>query len=77
MKLFYPQFILVLLLAAFSIEPKSFAQSTQAGVNLPGQRPDGSVLLPNQWSLHPVGKQVILGDFPVNVAVHPTGILLP
>ena len=36
-------------------------------------RPDGSVLLPNQWSLRPVGKQVELGDFPINVAVHPDG----
>ena len=40
---------------------------------LPGTRPDGSVLLPNQWSLRPVGKQVELGDFPINVAVHPGG----
>src|ERR1035438_2701147 len=40
---------------------------------LPGQKPDGSVLLPNQWSLRPVGKQVELGDFPINVAVHPGG----
>ncbi len=39
----------------------------------PGQQPDGSVLLPNQWSLRPVGKQVALGDFPVNIAVHPSG----
>src|SRR5438445_6313721 len=39
--------------------------------DLPGQRADGSVLLPNQWSLRPVGKQVELGDFPVNIAVHP------
>jgi len=31
------------------------------------------VLLPNQWSLRPVGKQVELGDLPVNVAVHPGG----
>ena len=31
------------------------------------------MLLPNQWSLRPVGKQVELGDFPVNVAVHPGG----
>jgi len=38
---------------------------------LPGQRADGSVLLPNQWSLRPVGQQVVLGDFPVNIAVHP------
>ena len=40
---------------------------------LPGQKPDGSVLLPNGWSLHPAGKQVEAGDFPVNVAVHPGG----
>src|ERR1017187_5288362 len=40
---------------------------------LPGTRPDGSVLLPNQWSLRPVGKQVELGDFPINVGVHPGG----
>ena len=40
---------------------------------LPGKQPDGSVLLPNQWSLRPVGKQVELGDFPINVAVHPGG----
>ena len=41
--------------------------------NLPGAKVDGSVLLPNQWSLRPVGKQVVLGDFPVNIAVHPSG----
>src|SRR5437660_5972957 len=40
---------------------------------LPGKQPDGSVLLPNQWSLRPVGRQVELGDFPINVAVHPGG----
>ncbi|MBL9137432.1 MAG: beta-propeller fold lactonase family protein [Verrucomicrobiales bacterium] len=39
----------------------------------PGARKDGTVLLPNQWSLDPVGKQVRLGDFPVNIAVHPSG----
>jgi DNA-binding beta-propeller fold protein YncE/phospholipase C len=39
----------------------------------PGKQPDGSVLLPNQWSLRPVGKQIELGDFPVNIAVHPGG----
>ena len=41
---------------------------------LPGLQRDGSVLLPNQWSLRPVGKQLPLGDFPVNVALHPEGI---
>src|SRR5690242_19036776 len=41
---------------------------------LPGKQPDGSVLLPNQWSLRPVGDQIELGDSPVNIAVHPGGI---
>jgi DNA-binding beta-propeller fold protein YncE len=40
---------------------------------LPGLRQDGSVQLPNQWSLRPVGRQIEVGDLPVNIAVHPTG----
>jgi DNA-binding beta-propeller fold protein YncE len=48
------------------------AGSTASGT-LPGRRPDGSILLPNQWSLRPVGRQVQLADFPVNIAVHPGG----
>src|SRR5690349_2052433 len=39
----------------------------------PGPQADGAVLLPNLWSLRPAGKQVLLGDFPVNVAIHPSG----
>src|SRR5215470_9469343 len=39
----------------------------------PGKRADGSVQLPNQWSLQPAGRQIELGDFPVNIAVHPSG----
>jgi YVTN family beta-propeller protein len=39
----------------------------------PGRQPDGSVLLPNLWSLQPAGKQVPVADFPVNLAVHPEG----
>lgn len=39
----------------------------------PGPQQDGSVLLHNQWSLRPAGKQVELGDFPVNIAPHPAG----
>src|SRR3954468_16163614 len=46
---------------------------TAGGGDLPGQRPDGSVLLPNQWVLRPVGKQIAVGDFPVNLALHPEG----
>jgi DNA-binding beta-propeller fold protein YncE len=33
----------------------------------------GTVLLPNQWSLRPAGKQLQLGVFPVNIALHPSG----
>ena len=40
---------------------------------IPGPQPDGSVVLPNQWSLRPVGRQLTVGDFPVNIAMHPAG----
>ena len=40
---------------------------------LPGVRTGGDVQLPNGWSLRPAGKHVALGDFPVNVALHPGG----
>jgi DNA-binding beta-propeller fold protein YncE len=40
---------------------------------LPGITPAGTILLPNQWSLRPAGKQLALGDFPVNIALHPDG----
>ena len=47
--------------------------ATNAPVLWPGPQPDGSMLLPNQWSLRPAGRHIELGDFPVNVAVHPDG----
>jgi DNA-binding beta-propeller fold protein YncE len=40
---------------------------------LPGLEPGGVVRLPNQWALRPVGRQLALGDFPVNLALHPNG----
>jgi DNA-binding beta-propeller fold protein YncE len=40
---------------------------------LPGIQADGFIRLPNQWSLKPAGKQLSLGDFPVNLALHPDG----
>lgn len=56
------------------IDPVSWSYTPVASArNLPGKKSDGSVLLPNQWSLEPAGRQVELGDFPVNVAVHPGG----
>jgi hypothetical protein len=43
------------------------------GAILPGIQRDGAVLLPNQWTLRPVGRQVAVGDFPANLALHPDG----
>ncbi len=40
---------------------------------LPGLQTSGAVLLPNQWSLRPTGKQVEVGNLPVNLALHPQG----
>ena len=40
---------------------------------LPGVQPSGAILLPNGWSLRPAGRQIVLGDFPVNLALHPAG----
>ena len=57
----------------FAIPAWSLARDQQVQIQLPGHRPDGTVLLPNQWSLHPAGRQIELGDFPVNIAVHPKG----
>jgi DNA-binding beta-propeller fold protein YncE len=51
----------------------SVARDAAPPVSLPGQRADGSVLLPNQWSLRPVGRQIEMGDFPINIAVEPSG----
>jgi hypothetical protein len=48
-------------------------QPAPGQIELPGKRTDGSMLLPNRWSLRPVGQQVPLGDFPVNIVVHPSG----
>ncbi|HKB37444.1 MAG TPA: hypothetical protein VKD72_13415, partial [Gemmataceae bacterium] len=40
---------------------------------LPGTQPTGEVRLPNGWSLRPAGQQIVVGDFPVNLALHPDG----
>ena len=45
--------------------------SAGSPIEVPGLKQNGSVLLPNRWSLRPAGRQVLVGDFPVNVAVHP------
>jgi DNA-binding beta-propeller fold protein YncE len=64
---------LLLCVAAAGILAGSGCVSTETA-KWPGKQPDGSVLLPTQWSLRPAGQQVELGDDPVNVAVHPGGL---
>ena len=58
-------------LAALLAWPLGAAE--RARTTLPGWQPDGSVLLPNQWSLRPAGRQVNVGDFPSQIALHPKG----
>ncbi len=53
----------------------SASHAADAPARLPGTQPDGSVLLHNQWSIRPAGRQIQLGDLPVNIAVHPKGKL--
>ena len=59
--------IAVLSLGAFALAEVPQKTAT------PGPQPDGAVLLPNQWYLRPAGKQTVVGDFPVNIAMHPAG----
>src|SRR5437868_15359961 len=47
----------------------------QKAVQLPGLRPDGAMLLPNQWVLRPAGSHIELDDFPVNIQLHAKGKL--
>src|SRR4029453_11905678 len=46
---------------------------TPPPTNIPRQIDPETVLLPNQWSLKPIGRQVTVGDFPVNIQVSPDG----
>ena len=58
---------------AMAILPSPAGQSANSPARLPGTQADGSVLLHNQWSIRPTGRQVQLGALPVNIAVHPGG----
>lgn len=48
--------------------------ATPATKVLPGIRKDGFIQLPNQWKLNPAGRQMDVGDLPLNIQIHPTGL---
>jgi len=54
-------------------QPRALTAPLPPARMLPGAEADGVIRLPNQWALRPAGKQVTLGDFPVNLALHPGG----
>lgn len=67
--------ITTVLLAGFGgFFSQAAEETTKAqGKSLPGLQISGEVKLPNGWTLKPAGKQIPLGDFPVNIALHPSG----
>jgi YVTN family beta-propeller protein len=67
-----PRFILPLSLSA-ALALATTQLIAAEPVLRPGLQPDGSMLLPNLWSLRPAGSQLELADFPVNIALHPDG----
>lgn len=61
----------VLLAVAMGVALSVVAPSAQ---ELPGVRPEGSILMPNGWSIHPHGQQLSLeSDLPIRMEWHPGG----
>ncbi|MCE9531316.1 MAG: bifunctional YncE family protein/alkaline phosphatase family protein [Planctomycetes bacterium] len=54
-------------------EEPALKLASRPPVVLPGINLDGSIQLPNQWQLRPAGRAIEVGDFPVNMAMHPSG----
>src|SRR5688572_28166336 len=76
---FAPVMIVLFWIANISLAQKKAAverptppQREVAQRKLPGMQASGLMQFPNQWSLKPAGKQLEVGDFPVNVALHPS-----
>ncbi len=65
----------LLLLAALGFTAIQAAPAREA-VTWPGMKPTGEVQLPNGWKLRPAGRQIALGDLPVNMAEHPIAPVL-
>jgi len=71
------KFLIPTLLFSLTIFASMTSQSRLAAADAPtlwpGRQADGSMLLPNQWSLRPAGTNIELADFPVNIALSPDG----
>ena len=67
---------LTMSLATLPREDRTPRVPSETPLVLPGIQPGGKVQLPNQWSLRPAGKHLVVGDFPVNMVLHPGGDFL-
>ena len=65
-------FVAVFLLIGFQISCQE-ANNSGRPRRLPGITEEGKVLLPNQWSLRPAGRQIQIGDLPLNMQFSPDG----
>lgn len=72
-----PFLVACALLAVVTVVPQTAfgqeAHTESKPVRLPGLQNNGQTLLPNGWSLKPVGLQVDVGDFPSHMEVSPDG----
>ncbi len=67
------QLALMIATAAIGCGLTSFGQDAPVAKTVwPGLMRDGTVLLPNGWSIKAAGRQVRLGDLPVLAELHPT-----
>jgi YVTN family beta-propeller protein len=51
----------------------ALAQRGAVPVAWPGRQPNGATLLPNGWRIAPAGKNVMIGDLPLNMVLSPDG----
>lgn len=74
---FHTIFAVIAILAGMGVKAQEAAPAQETlRPTWPGLKRDGRVLLPNGWSLKPAGKQLKLGDLPVQIAVHPADGML-
>ncbi|HEV3057510.1 MAG TPA: bifunctional YncE family protein/alkaline phosphatase family protein [Vicinamibacterales bacterium] len=54
------------------VVPRAQGQVSQS-VSFPGAQADGTILLPNGWSISPAGKSLNVGTLPLNLVTSPDG----